>query len=57
MKCKDCECMRGKRGSLGQKECKKAQKTLKGALAYAYIDVSPEDECHYKEGNYDRCGN
>lgn len=49
MKCKDCSCMIGKRGNLGQKECKKVQKTLRGALVYAYIDVNPEDECHYKE--------
>ena len=51
MKCKDCEYMQGKRGrgNLGQRECARPTKTLSGAVAYAYIDVSPEDDCHYKE--------
>ena len=59
MKCKDCECFRGKRGRKGgQTECKRATRTLKGSLVYAYIDVEPDDECHYKEDSKDeRCSN
>jgi len=50
MKCKDCDCYRKKKGHR-ESECKRALKTIRGASAYAYIDVNPEDECHYKEDN------
>ena len=54
MICKDCKYYKVKKSrgiplTSNPYVCVKPCRTLQGALALAEIDVSPEDECHYRK--------